>query len=149
MIARISRCPVSDSASACHPSSLLAIVSAMLSPSALPRRLLAVMLTVCFFWIPVACMTLCSESGDEPASCATLLPEMFSPDQHEDCCPITTALPSALPEHRVTALPGDSHQATQISTVRLVGHSFLKLGHVAIPVSNSDPPLERLCALRI
>lgn len=94
-------------------------------------------------------MTLCAESGAAPAAYPTLLPDSYTPSNDGDCCPITTALPSVLPEHRVTALPEDNRQqAIHISAVRLVRESLLNLGHVAIPVSNSDPPIDRFC-LRI
>ena len=137
-------------ACACHPTWALAIVSGMFSRLALLRSSLALILTVSFFWIPVACMTICTESGAEQGPYATSLPDSFSASHDRDCCPIADALPSVLPEHRVTTLPRDNHlQVGQISTVRLVGLSLLERGLVAIPVSNSDPPLERLCALRI
>jgi hypothetical protein len=95
-------------------------------------------------------MTLCTESGAAPAAYPALSPDSYIPGNAGDCCPITTALPSVLPEHRVTALPGDNHQqASHISAMRLVRESLLNLGHVAIPVSNSDPPLDRFRPLRI
>ena len=122
----------------------------MLSASALSRRFLAVMLAVCFFWIPVACMTLCNESDAEPTSYAKTFSDTFSCEHDRDCCPITAGLPGVLPEHRVTVHDGDNQQQlTQISTVRLVKPILLERGHVATPVSNSDPPFERLWTLRI
>jgi len=123
----------------------------MLSLSVPLRRLLAVVLPVCLFWISVACMTLCTEDSDEQqAHCATLLPDTVSSTQDRDCCPITTGLPSVLPEHRVSATPSNNHQqATLILSVHLANSTLLKREHTATPVSNSDPPFERLRTLRI
>lgn len=95
-------------------------------------------------------MYICTESDAEQAHFATLLPDTFSPGQDRDCCPITTALPGVVPEHRVNVLSSNHHEAaTPIFTVQLGSPTLLNREHSAAPVSNSDPPLERLRTLRI
>jgi len=96
-------------------------------------------------------MTLCAaDSAEQQAHYATLLPDTVRPSQDRDCCPITTALPSVLPVHRVNALPSNNHQqATLISTVQLARPTLLKREHTATPGSKFDPPFERLWTLRI
>lgn len=112
---------------------------------------MAVILTVSFFWIPVACMTRCTaDSVEEQMDSTTLMPDGINPSQDRDCCPLTTVLPSVLPEHRVTVVPPNNHQqATLVVAVQLATPSFLRREHTATPDSKSDPPFKRLRSLRI
>ena len=67
-----------------------------------------------------------------------------------DCCPITNAPVSLLPERVSPAKQVYSDQQTVLTlSARLVSEALLNCGRPLKPLPSSSPPLERLSVLRI
>lgn len=120
----------------------------------LPRisfeQIVAMVLPLCFAWTFVACVTLCSEhisnAQDAHAGGAA---EMRGLDE-SDCCPITASATSLLPE-RITPIKQlcVDQQATAALSAHRLSEASCDNRCALIPSSSSDPPLMRLCVLRI
>jgi hypothetical protein len=135
------------------------------------RKLLAVLLSASFIWATMACVSLCLLHCSEEEQCSTELSdksgksisfenqsaqvdELVYTDSDSccqtDCCPM-----KPLPVCTLQKSPSFDFQAYGDYQVLLV-HSIISANSTLtnnaqylIPCSSSDPPLKRLCTLRI
>ena len=143
----------------------------MIVPQSKSRRFLAVMLSASFIWAAVACLSMCLLHGSQEESCATEFAEpsgepislasesspagelMYTNADsccEPDCCPVKR-LPVCVLQ-KSSALDVQTHGDSQLSYIhtalradpRRINHRQDLLLH-----SSSDPPLARLCRLRI
>jgi hypothetical protein len=125
----------------------------MVSLQPIIQRSLAMLLPACFVWTLVACMVICmahaSELQSEQEQIVSSLSEAeLLPDT--ECCPFQASQLSVLPEQRSNILPISPDQS--VACMRATEQPL----HWLQPARQSsflplppDPPLERLCSLRI
>lgn len=114
------------------------------------KRSLAITLPMCSAWLFIACVSLCSTHSVESQThrTPTLLNSVCF-GQDPDCCPITTTLPSVLPERRVVTFLVNNHLAVVVPRAEPTRETLINIGYTSISVSGADPPFERLPSLRI
>jgi hypothetical protein len=120
-------------------------------PKATIMRAIAVLLSLSFIWLIVACESLCSihclraNERDTRVSCC--VPD----DAHEaDCCPVTNPPNAVLSDRSMFAQPQSSdQQSTVIISEHLLNQLCLRPAFRFIQYSASDPPFDRLLALRV
>jgi hypothetical protein len=129
------------------------------------------MLSASFLWAAMACVSLCLLHGSEADSCATELAETSSEATafageslqagelsytnadsccEPDCCPVKP-LPVCVLQ-KSFAIDFQAHgdyQVSCINTALTAGARRLSHRQGLLPHSTSDPPLTRLCTLRI
>jgi hypothetical protein len=135
------------------------------------RRFLAVVLSASFIWAAMACVSLCLLHGSEADSCATESAETSSEATafagqsvqagqliytnadsccEPDCCPVKPLPVCAL--QKSSAIDFQAHGDYQVSCIGgALAAAARRLSHRQdwLPHSTSDPPLTRLCTLRI
>jgi hypothetical protein len=117
----------------------------MLMPRVTLKKLLAATLSVCLLGMLLGCVAICAKH----------VKDSFAADAHELCkpcadedCPMTSSVASILPE-RFSLSPGFDDNVSQHPPVFHV--ELISVGSARrLPFPSSlDPPLERLCVLRI
>lgn len=128
----------------------IGIMPAMFSPRSTVTRSLAIWLPLCFVWVFVACVSLCSLHGAGEHNTPSVLSQVADSSHESNCCPIREATSWVLPE-RQSSNPqaGGDVQAASVPLVLPTGYAPYSNARMLIQPSTSDPPLERLCALRI
>ena len=134
------------------PILLAYIMPKMFSPRLSFMRASAMMLPLCLIWVCVACVSSCSTLGVEACEIRADLSARSIDDSHDEAhCPITATPLYALPERR-SSIPhvSDGGQSSFASLPTLPTYN---MPPCKVRASNhpctSDPPLERLCTLRI
>ena len=110
------------------------------------RHLVALGLPVCLLWMLVGCVSICAsevEATHQPGAASLAIDTGDSHDS--DCCPLVASF-SVLPE-RLSATAGDT---LSLSHAFVIGNLATPPGAKGRPSHSSlDPPLKRLCTLRI
>src|ERR1044072_1189400 len=130
---------------------LFSIILAMISPRSTVTKLLAACLLICSVWMFAACVLLCSAHHESAnASEALLSAEYVNTLPDDECCPIGQSPAGVLTERQslLTHIDGGA-QTLFASAIITVGEWTCESAHQSIPPPTSDPPLERLCTLRI
>src|ERR1700738_306380 len=114
-------------------------------------RPMAVLLSLSFIWLFVACESLCSIRCLGASERDRVGSSRVRDDSHEaDCCPITKSPDAALSERSLFAHAQNSDQP---STVIISEHLLRQLRprHFvgSVQYSSSDPPFHRLITLRV
>jgi hypothetical protein len=123
----------------------------MFMPRSTLKRSLALFLPICFVWIFVACVMICTahaaEVQNEHAVCSSPETELLP---KADCCPISGSQMSVLPERRAPhpKVSGD-HVALFAPSVGLAFQRLRAHNRVLAVPSFPDPPLARSCVLLI
>ncbi len=123
----------------------------MIQPRSLPVRVLATLLPVCFVWVFVACASLCAMHGEteRETRAAAIFDSADAPDDFE-CCALEQALASVLPDRQSSLTRASSYlKAAFLPAVLTTGNAPSSRARRETPRSTSDPPLKRLCTLRI
>jgi hypothetical protein len=112
---------------------------------------LAIGLALSFIWIGIACVSLCSLHRAEKQKPHRALTNLQIECADEtDCCPILTTPISSLPERPLIAPHiSSNHHDIFIVPAYLTSCPAGNAVYTSGGPSASDPPFERLCALRI
>src|SRR4030095_7230644 len=120
----------------------------MMSVYSLITRSIALLLPVCFIWLFIACVTLCSMHVERKLTHAGCLSSTASTGSGEiDCCPFTESLLSVLTPRSILEVTAAEHAPVAL----VLGSSYcgVSFHHFLTASGSSDPPLKRLRTLRI
>ena len=123
----------------------------MIPPRSLFTRVLATLLPMCFLWVFVACASLCSMHNEmEQETQVAAISDSVNASGDSECCPLGQS-PVVIVSERQSYLlqsSGDP-QPSSLPAVLTIGETpSSRLRREVLP-TNSDPPLKRLCTLRI
>ncbi|MGA9770666.1 MAG: hypothetical protein WBV94_16620 [Blastocatellia bacterium] len=130
---------------------LFCILPAMGLPRSTVTKLLAACLLICSVWVFIACVLLCSAHPESANTSETFLSaERINTSSDDECCPIGQSPAGVLTERQslLTHIDGGA-QALFALAILTVGERHYESARQSIPPPTSDPPLERLCTLRI
>src|SRR5438128_488984 len=115
------------------------------------KRLLAILLPVSFLWTFAACVLICTAHASEAQrehESRSLSEAEFLADT--ECCPFRTSQLSVLPERRPAISKVCIDQSICcVPVTQVTMYSLQPYKQNGCLPSFSDPPLERLCTLRI
>jgi len=125
-----------------------AIITNMVLRSAKVKRSLAVTLVTCFVWVFIACVAICSaHSAEKQTQCPQTITSSVCCEDDSTCCPITSALPSVLPD--TSMLLVNDRQTAVMRYVEPTPLGSLSKSYTSFTASRAAPPFDRLPSLRI
>jgi hypothetical protein len=121
----------------------------MLLPQSRIKRALAIGLSCCFGWTFFACLWLCSHHSDQASEDSRNYQKtrVVIPGDCEHC-PIEAAK-GVIPVKQSTIGPLTAAVAHAFSTPPQHAGAGNSAARIYLPLSNADPPVERLCVYRI